>query len=304
MNKDQRPLTQSMIKTFNWCEMKYYYEYVMRIIPKLINFPYVVGAAFHEGTLSFMKWKDEERSLQLLLNYLDNKKNEFSLEHAMSAEQDQEFYYQSINAKSMFENFIVFYNKFIYETKVLCMERVFESSKIKLPGKFVLMGKLDAIIKHKKNRYTYELKTSKTPSYDAIMGYYAQIITYYILASEKYKLDGCMISAIKKPQLKMKEKESEEEFTTRLEDNYEHAGNYFDETVIPQKNQIKQHTDFIKDTADRIIKAEKKKQFQMNRFMCRVYGVCPYLILCDAGRTKINLAKYKKKYSVNPELKV
>ena len=77
MNKNYRPLTQSMIADFNWCQMLYYWEYIRLLVLDTFHFPFIVGAASHEGVLTILKYKNLDKALKIAESVMFDKRNEF-----------------------------------------------------------------------------------------------------------------------------------------------------------------------------------------------------------------------------------
>ena len=290
----KRYISQGMINTFNWCEMKYFFYYVERIVSAYFHFPFVVGGATHEGVQHLLKKKNYKIARKKLLKYMELQKSNYEKIRTMNINDDREFQYQLANVEGMLKYYNDFYkDTLIKDCKMLFIERVIYS-KIELPGNFILMVKIDGIMLYKNDKFIYELKSTKSATYNGIMAAFPQALTYYIVAKEKYKLKGIYINGIEKPQIKIKKNESIKDFIKRLGEKYS-SNSFFDEIIIPSKRQVDQHILFIKDTIKRIIQAEKTGEYRCNRFMCRIYGVCVYLPICDYGRTPNVMNRYIKR---------
>ena len=308
-NPEKRPLTQSMINSYCWCARKYWYQYIYGVVLDIFHFPFVIGEAAHTGVQSLLKYKDLDKALEAAADIIQKRKTEYEKTHTLSADEDQNIIFQQVNVEAMIRNYYSYYKDFIKEVKVLFIERILKYD-MNLAGNFILTSKLDAIIKLRSEIYVYELKTSKSPSYESVMGAYAQMMSYYINASQKYKIAGIYFNVIKKPQFKLGKNESTEDYLIRLEENYKLPDNFYDDIVIPQKRHIKQLTDLIKSKAIDIHYCEEDDYvtyangdwWHYNRFMCRIYGNCEYLPLCDNGINDLTLRRYRRTTSMNEEL--
>ena len=305
LDKTVRPLTQSMLSAYNWCPMKYNYQYVIGLVPVAMHLPYLIGGAVHIGVPFLLKYKDLKHASKSALEFTDKAKKEFEKIHIMSTDQDQDFINQQISVSSIINNYNIFYKYRIQEIKVIFLERILQSRLFLEPisGVFKLTGKIDALIKFNGKMYVYELKSSKSLSYEAMMGYYAQMMTYYILAKERFpNIAGIYIDGIQKPQIKLGQNEQVEDYIKRLDSLYTSEKMFFHDIIVPQSKHLKQFKELIEDTAGRISFSEENNAFMHNRFMCRVYGQCEYLLLCDNGENELTMRKYRKTTSANEEL--
>jgi hypothetical protein len=304
-----RALTQSMIKTFTKCPRQYYYEYVECIVPKRLHFPFIVGGAVHSGIESLLKDKKLKKGLSAVKKYMRKEKKKYTADNVMSAEEDQEFEFQKINAVSIVENYYHFRKIFLDKVKVIASEKIVQLpyDSLELPGDFIITGKVDAVIKHKdykKMKMLFELKTTKSASYQGIMHYYSQFLHYFICAQKEFDLDAIYIEAIQKPQLKLGKNEDIQSYMERLKEKYGDESNYFYDVIEPKKRHLRQTVETIKYIAKRIYVAEKRNKFPHYRHNCTLFGVCPYKALCDDGINAATLKKFRRKTSVNEELEL
>ncbi|HDK42910.1 MAG TPA: hypothetical protein ENG87_06010 [Candidatus Pacearchaeota archaeon] len=305
MVKNKKPLTQSMLKCYNWCPKKYYYEYIMNIVLARLYSPFLIGEGIHIGILYLLiKKKKYKKAIRLAKKIMNYRKDEYEKNRVTSVYEDQEFIYQSICAESIIANYYKYHKNFIKKIKIISSEKIIQTN-IDLPGNFILTAKVDGIIKFDEKKYVYELKTVKSASHSYIMSNYFQFLHYYFVTKkEKKNIKGIYIDGIKKPSIKLKQNESEEDFMSRLSEIYKSSDNYYHDIIRPPRKHVKQYYNNMMKTAYRITESTKTNFFECKRDMCRIYGDCAYLLLCDKGVNPMTLMKYREKTTTNEELEV
>lgn len=297
----KRSLTNSMIKIFNTCQQKYKLQYIDLLTPKMFYMPFAVGGAIHDATAKLFKTKNVEKAVHTGTQYLEKTKKSYELEKVFSEEEDQAYIYQLSCIEAIVRNYAAFYADFVRNVRVIASEEILESS-MKLPGGFTLTTKPDAVLRHNDKTILYEQKTARVLSKDYAMIHLPQILTYYSPANDKYNIDEVRIDIIKKPSITQRKEESIEEFLTRLSEWYLLPEQFYLEEFVVRPKHLKQHLSLIYSTAQNIVRAENENNFPCNRYSCRIFRACEYLLLCNHGMNPMTLMKYRKKEIINEEL--
>jgi len=290
-------LSYSGMSCFMDCKRMYYWRYIQQL--ELIQFSphFIIGNAIDFG-ISLLYEKDANTIKKTLMEFSKLRKK-LRGEISLNIQQEQELNDQEVIIVGMLEAYKDIHKKHIKELR-------HQHTQLKANVDFngITVGiKIDNIIGKKKKLYLHELKTTKqlTPDYVKNIKNDLQTAIYFHIYNLKKlgpTLDGIIYDVIQKPSIRLKKKETKQEFVGRLKEYYKGPdGNtrYYMEII----DQPLLHKDRILNTitgiADDLKNRKTMEDFYPNDRFCYVYKRCEYYTICHEGATKSILANYKKR---------
>ena len=278
-----KEITSSSVKTFQTCHRKYFFSYVLLLKEKLENKNFLLGRNLHEQVEYF---------------YTHQKMNEDFINSLPPTK-------ESALLKGMLSGYAKKYSPdefFAYEP-----EKLFS---IPLPQfDTAVRGRLDAVVTTQEDEVM--LLEYKTTSLD-IEKFKEQMDNdlqpmLYIWAhymESKELCDGMLYRVIKKPALRLKKTESEEELWQRLTDAYAEPEEYFHTfKVYKTQDEIAWFQDELQYYMEEM--AKDRSIWPRNLQRCfDYYSTCPFMPLCQKQEVDTGLISscYDKKSTQHEEL--
>ncbi len=281
-------LTNSRITTRQRCPQKEYYQYVERLRPLGIQWPLVIGTAWHQGLEVFGGGGDEEEAVREGLTAFD----------FIQPQDDEETEFKLQMEKARTEVMIRQATRRFTAYPFTAVEQEFTVPIInpasgRKSRRFVLGGKMDGIVEINGKHWLVENKTTGL-SLDLYRNSYglSNQLTLYLTAASKvfgHPLEGAIMRTIVKTQTKPKMKagvviEGWLEYKDRLMMMYEEEPERYiaEDFVYRTPEQMKKfEQELWMETQERLWQ-DKTGTVRHNTSSCGDFGGCPFKPLCLA----------------------
>jgi len=286
-----KTISVSKLTTFQQCPRLFYWENVLRIAPKVVQFPFVVGNIVHMAVEMWYKTGEQEKVRQWV--------NSETLKYLSSGKVSQQEYDEKL---AIIEGMVLGYiekdKNDLWNWETLGREISF-SIPFTVDGTVIeITGRVDAIVRGGMDVWVLELKTRTNidqSEFDLYPMQY-QPRMYNWVFSKGYngfpKTKGVFLDMIKKPSIRRRVKsgESQAEFTARLRNEYaNNPEKYFAGQTIMIPSYLAEQFEEEMDTLVRDIhqKCSDTRDplavWPTNPCQCDRFGTCPYLDLCRYG---------------------
>lgn len=302
-------VSYSSMGGFRKCPRYYYWKYIRRLEKATFKLPFIVGRIMHHGIQVLFEKPDDAIS-EIKKKFREEAQDARKKFPEMSTWDEEGLAAQEYLTTGMLAAFRVYFSKFLGRTKHIATEKTLQYS---LNKRVTIVGKIDNIIENQRLRWIYELKNLKALDMDRVRAIKTDPQSALYLEvhnrqeKKKDRLDGIIYKIIRKPSIRMKQKESRKEFMTRLGSWYQN-----------QSDGLKFHLERIKGSfidGDAVINTvekvsqqmldcggKKDEYFQDFSYCMHDWGACTYYDLCHGDEEKnIVLYQIRKKYKVKDD---
>lgn len=281
-------LTHSRMSCARKCPKMHYYAYVLGVKPARQARPLYLGSAIHMGRDELAKGYDIEQAIETVLA-------ECKTTEPVGDEE--------LHTKWQVDNEIIanLLRGYAWRWSEMPMKFIASEFQFNMPivnpatGRtsrtFTAAGKIDGIVDLGGRLAENELKTcSEDLSADSI--YWSrlridqQISLYFIGAqSAGYNVETILYDVIRKPSIRLKQKETPAEYGERLlADIGDRPDFYLARKEIPRlESDLDEFRWELWDTAKLLSDCERYGRWPRNTGACVMFGQCPYLDLCLHG---------------------
>lgn len=300
---DKQVLTNSARSEFLNCRMKFRYAYVMGLVPRGIQVPFLVGGLFHDELERFYrskKWdlkKTDKRIKEAIVDAI--RENHVEKKESVLIE----------SQRAMLMGILKGYKK-QYKNDLKTWKIKAAEMKFKIPVKngwsfsgmidlLILKGKQVFIVEHKTTSQLNEGYVSRLPLDNQIIGY--SWATYKTL---KKMPSGVIYNVVLKSRFRLGQAEKFENYLQRVEEDYilNPTKYYYRESLLFSKKDLQKFQIELHKFIDEIERCDEVNFYYKNPTACTMYGRCLYMNLCIEGVNKTSLLRYSMKSSLNPEL--
>lgn len=278
------------------CDRLYFWKWVLNIIAKKLQLPFWFGSIMHKAS----ELAPVINSISELKDAMDKEAKQLAKGYIIDPYQRDEMDIQLEIGKVLLETYLELFKKELQNYKILGTEIMFRIYLKMSP--ITLTGTLDSYGKENSKLKLKEIKTASqiNGDYFARLKFDKQINCYSegLKNIERHYPSECIYCVIRKPQIRVKQNESLDQFLRRLSDDlYARPDFYFireDVKLSPKSVQsvindiewaafdLNSKYDYL--STEQILNPES---WPRNDRACFVYGTCPYFILCR------NMNKYK-----------
>jgi len=288
------PLSYSSISTFLDCRHKYYYKYIKGYAPRAFNPNYVTGNFFSLG-LYYLYTKKKNPILETM-KLFELEKQKLRKKLVLSPIEEQSLNEQDIIIRSMLKAYKIKYKDFIKKTKHIGNEVTLVHTS-STGTKFT--GRIDNLLINNHKTYIHEIKTSKylDNNYIKNIKNSLQVALYFTIYNKlhKDKIDGIIYDVIKKPSIRLKQKESKEEFLIRLHEYYldpTRPDMFYMEILKKPIIASKKINNLLDKVFNDVQSCKTESDYYHNFNHCFVWNRCEYYDVCFFGENKLNLSKF------------
>lgn len=304
--------TYSMWRLFRDCRMAFKWRYIDQLIPLQKDKNLSFGSTIHE---CLRLWHDK-KNIQLVNAYID--KVYFNRTQDEKAKADWHL------ARAMMNAYVKKYPK--EEFDVIALEKKFEGQIINpetgAPSRsFLLAGKVDGLVTIDGKYYLLEHKTASIldASYLEKLWCDFQIILYswYLEQTLGIKITGIIYNILVKTRIsqskgeteeeyqercaeliaksksgktsaKRKMPESDEAFSTRLDEKYSESEMFHREMLYISRDQFDELRIELWELSKSLLEARRRQMFYRNTSYCYHHNKpCPYFELCKSGGSQL-----------------
>lgn len=304
-------VTNSSISLFKRCRYQWYLEYVLDLVP-IVTPPYFDdGDIFHCSAELFYQGSKH----MSIMAYIDKRYNELIKNVTFKTNKNiEDIEMRKTIMQGMMTGYYKLRKKDRQRWKVIYCEKEFEIPCVDMNGDpFLYRGKRDMKMQDQEDGlfWVVEHKTAGqiTTKYVRRLPMDTQVLTYLwadkMVEPKEQQAAGCLYNVIKKPGIRLRQKETNMEFLKRLTTEYKDLKKYYHREKIPHKKV--RLTKFYKEM-QRIVPEMKATAEQMslahkNERACDDYGGCSYYEICLKGKMRgPHMTYYKKKETTHPEL--
>lgn len=277
------------LQTHMECRRKYFWQWVLNIIPSKLNTSFWFGSVMHKGA----EVSVGSRKINTIIDAMRKESKIASQGYKIDAFTQDEMDLMLEMSYIIMRVYLDLFDDEIETGNIIETERYFQIPLKETP--VMLHGTLDAYSKIGNSYYLVEYKTASqiTNEYFSRLKFDKQINTYALgVKSITGKLPaGCPYIVFRKPAIRVKKTETTTEFLKRLEEDlYSRPDFYFlrHDVRFGHKSVDAVLQDIEWETFDLYTKYTYLSQKQlMNPFnwprndrACFNYGVCPYFMLC------------------------
>lgn len=298
-------ISASKLNTYSLCPRRFYWEYVLRIVPKVVQYPLVVGTIVHKGLEEWFQSGDDARVEAVVNTELQEIRSKYPISQ-------EEFDAKLAYIEGMLYGFIEANGKMMGSWEIVANEHEFAVPlPINSKGDTVMItGRIDQIIKTDRC-WIHEIKTRSSidpREFDLFtLGYQPRLYNWYtsVAPQPEFKdVQGVMLSIIRKPAIRRRVKsgESHQEFTQRVREEFKTKPNeYF--VTLPlrigphlEESFQRELVTLVKDIHRKLRKkSDPLGVWTMSPCNCDVYGGCPYLTLCQYGLNRRTVVGFKER---------
>jgi len=303
----RRILTASALETFARCPQAYNLRYNLLIYPTVYNSALSLGGAVHAGLEQLHLGRSLEEAFRVASEHLQERQAQalpFLPDERKPALCEQ-VAVDMTKARAMlrahFQRWRIITGGEDFsqdlELQVLQAEQVLGPVPLINPATgapsltFALAGKMDALVRGRENSETglmiYEFKTTGEvlDDFERTIRHAIQPQLYAVMARYAYDepFSGIIIDMIKKPTLKGRKSESQEELEERMVQQYlKEPERFFRRLVLPyEEARQRQVRELAWRTAHFIRDSDRKGYLTVKGAVCRKsYGWCEYRPLC------------------------
>lgn len=294
VGKNVVPLSYSSISTFLDCRHKYYYKYIKGYSPREYKSSYVVGNFFSLGL--YYLYTKKQKPITETMKLFEIEKQKLREKLSLSPAEEQNLNEQDVIIRGMLRAYKTKYKNFIKKTTHIGNE---VTLKYKSTTGVNFMGRIDNLLINKGKKYIHEIKTSKylDENYVKNIKNSLQVALYFTLYNELHedKINGIVYDVIRKPSIRLKRKESKEEFLVRLSEYYADPTRtdvFYMEIIDKPMITSKKVYNLLDKVLDDIKRCKKEPDYYHNFNHCFVWNRCEYYDVCFFGENKLNLTKF------------
>lgn len=273
------------------CDRYYFWQWVLNIVPRKLNIPLWFGAVMHAGFQALANPKLYSKKIYKIMDA--ESKKELS-KYALISSDTAEIQLQLSIAKCIIKVYLEEYKDKIKHLNNTKTEIPFTMKLTESP--VVYEGTIDSYGTKKSKIITVENKTTKVldDNFFGLLKFDIQINGY--AQAIKSELEGkypsqCYYTAFRKPQIRVKQDETVQDFLTRLEEDLHARKEWYYVTFkhnFGENSILEVMTDIERATAELYKKYTELSTKQIlnpyywprRRSHCLWYGICPYVILC------------------------
>ena len=305
-------VSHSLTKDWKGCRRKFFWNYLARLRPKKLHIPFFVGGFFHKGLEAFYNGQHPEDFIPALVLKMEAEAKKAVF---ITPEEEEDLLIQSAIVEGMLGAYAIHYAKDRKRWKIIDVEFRFE---VPITDGISYVGSLDMLIEEDGKYWIVENKTAGRldKNYVDRLPLDTQITGYAIGArwAKKVPIAGVIYNVAKKPQLRIKVNESNEQFASRLKADYTSRPEFYfyreqlfrnTAAVNEYKAEIAELAADINDKLDILKEVGPVKalpHFYRNTDQCTIRGACPYLAICTKGWNPQVASWYEVRDSFNPEL--
>ena len=308
----------SSVQDWLTCKRLYYYKRIKKYNRNIYNLPFIVGRVVQEGLAAVLSKSVDPKTkkpnaIEIMMEAYKRERREAINTFGLTPEQVEVLNMQEFVTKGMLLAYQKKYSKMIADMKHLGNE---VEGAVDLGNDVTFVIKMDNIVRVRNKKILHELKTTKeiTPDYVKRIQTDLQIAAYFHLHNtiwEDEPIEEVMYDVIRKPSIRIKKKESKQEFLQRLQEWYQKPEDMsvfhierFKQPGIDAESVV----NTIVKVSEEMLRSKQKEDYYQDFDKCHSYygDVCPYYTLChEGGETKENLVLYtiRKSYHVNKENK-
>lgn len=302
-------MSVSSVQDWMTCKRLYYYKRIKKYELIGYSLPFITGRIIHEGIAAVLAKK--KNAIEIMTQVYKKERTNVVNQFVLSVEELEKLEMQEFITKGMLLAYQKKYSKMIADMSLMGSE---VEGAIDLGNDVTFVLKLDNIVRIRKKKLLHEFKSTKTltPDYVKRIQTNLQISVYYWFHNEIWPdepIEEIMYDIVQKPSIRIKKKESKQQFLERLQEWYSAPGEgkafhieRFKEPGIDRDSII----NTVVKVSEEMLRTKEKDEYFQDYENCRSYygDVCPYLRLCfEGGETKENMVLYqiKKSYHVNKD---
>jgi len=307
-------LHMSVSSTQDWmtCKRLYYYKRIKKYEKVAYNLPFIVGRIVNEGIAAVLNKKPDAIKITEAV-YKKERANAIKA-YTLTPEEIEKLDMQEFITKGMLLAYQTKYAKMIADMKHLGSE---VEGALQFNDDVIFVIKMDNIVMIRKKKVLHELKTSKTITPDYVKRIQTDLQTaiyfhFHNIIFEDDPIQEVMYDVIRKPSIKLKKKESKQQYLERLQRWYQKPDDMNSAFHIERFKTPGISADDVINTVDKVSKemliAKTKEDYYQDFDKCHSYygEVCPYYILChEGGEIPSNLIQFgvRKSYHVSKDNK-
>lgn len=293
-------ISVSSLQDFLTCRRLYYFKRIKKYEKVQYNLPFIVGRVVHEGLAAVLAKK--KNAVELMTKAYKQERAIALKEFTLTPEQLEKLDMQEFITKGMLLAYSAKYSKMIADMEIMGSE---VEGALQFSDGVIFVIKMDNIAKIRNKKVLHELKTSKTITPDYVKRIQTDIQTaiyfhFHNIIFEDGPIEEIMYDVIQKPSIKLKKKESKQEYLIRLQEWYKKTGDMESKFHIERFKTPGITQDAVINTVDKVsiemLRSKTKEDYYQDFDKCHSYfgDVCPYYILCHSGgESPANLLDYK-----------
>lgn len=289
-------LTHSSMSTYRDCRRKYYFRYILGLVPSQEKASLRLGSAFHKGVELYYQGKDLQACIygagQLFQDADTTGWTESDYE-----EMDK----QAAILEGMLRGYALRLND-REEFQEVIPEREFLNPIINpatgaSTPRFQHAGKADGLFKRDGQWWLREFKTASSidKGYVDRLKLDTQITSYMeaLQADMGITIAGIIYTVVKKPSIKQTQKETPAQYCERVIADYQDRLDFYfwQEQFYRNQNDLVEWQYERWDIQKDIAESMRTERWYRNTSSCGQYGGCAYMPLCCQGEQMIHLYK-------------
>ena len=282
-------VSHSSLADFNKCKRYYKLRHMDLLFPKIKKSALRFGGIFHASVERMYKTGELQSSLSHIEEEISKVDTTF---FGQKDHSDLEWSKTVLVAasKAWFSRFYL--SDLEKGVEVIQLERKYRGLPIYNPSsgyksiKATLSFISDMVVRRPDGLYLVEYKTAAKigDDYIAELDIDHQVSTYifYLEMKLKEKIQGILYRVLKKPGIRLRKKETPDQFLQRLESKFEgESKDYLIEyPLFRSRGEIKEFTKDLWDETQYLLSALRTKRWPRNTQSCVMYGRCEYFPLC------------------------
>lgn len=305
--------THSLKKDWLACRRKFLLNYLARLSSKRLVIPFFIGGYFHKGLEKFYKGEDPEEFIPELVVDMETKAKKAVF---LSPEEEEKLAVASAIVEGMLYSYCRHYAKDLKRWQIVQAEFRFS---VPIVEGVEYTGQLDLIVKEGGDYWIVEHKTvgRLDKAYVDRLPLDTQITGYAIGAKHSLKvpIKGVIYNVARKPQIRPRSGETNEQFANRVVTDYAARPDFYfyreqlfrdsSETIL-YKREVAEMIADIQEKLQLVRKGDQGEiaaHFHRNTDNCTLRGTCQFLDICTKGWNKLTASRYDVRPDFNPELK-
>lgn len=302
-------ISVSSLQDFMTCRRLYYYKRIKKYDRIVYNLAFIVGRVVHVGLAAVLK--KQKNAIELMMAEFKKEKAAAMKVFTLSPEQLEKLSMQEVITKGMLLGYQNKYRRMIQDMSWMGSE---VEGAIEISEQVTFVIKMDNLVKIRLKKVLHELKTTKTLTPDYVQRIQTDIQTaiyfhFHNIIWPEEPIQEVMYDVIQKPGIKLKQKESKEQFLVRLESWYDKPGEgkaFHIERFPTPKISADDVINTVTKVSEDMLRSKTKEDYYQDFDKCASYfgDVCPMYTLCHCGgESKANLLLYqiRKSYHVSKE---
>lgn len=270
-------VSNSSLSLYRTCQKKYYFHYVLDLLPRKSNAGFILGGTIHEAFDRYYKGED----MKSIAAFIDKTYKDTMA--TLSPEEQEQAYLDSKTALGMFLNFPFAQLKFDH----IESEREF---KLPLMKDVLFVGRVDGKVTDKGHKWIREVKTTGEVKsmFENRSSVSAQATGYVWAISEldNEHIVGVLYDGLRKPRLIKKQTEDMYEFGQRIYLDYcdekKRESYFYRYPTYRTSTDVELWLEDTKSTVKSIQRSWKKCDFPRNTGGCFVFNKeCEYRRICQ-----------------------